>query len=164
MKAAPRPRAPRPSRWLPITASVDDVDRHRWVLAPAAAFVAGAVALRAFGLPPVDLHSPLHHLGVMDPLCGGTRGTLALSRGDVGGAWAFNPLVPALAAAAALVVIRWAAGSITGRWLNLRLRHRRAAFALAVLITAALWVNQQLNANLLSTDGPRFPGVGRVAG
>jgi len=37
--------------------------------------------LAAVGLPPVDLHGPLHYLGVMDPLCGMTRGTVAVLRG-----------------------------------------------------------------------------------
>lgn len=32
-----------------------------------------AVVLAVFGLPPADLHGVLHRLGVMDPLCGGTR-------------------------------------------------------------------------------------------
>ncbi len=32
-----------------------------------------ALCLAAFGLPHTDFHGPLHHFGVMDPLCGGTR-------------------------------------------------------------------------------------------
>lgn len=90
----------------------------------------------------------------MDPLCGGTRGTLALSRGDVAGAWAYNPLVPILAAGVALIAFRWTVGSLGRRWLNLRVRRTRAVVGLAVLLTGALWINQQLNAELLATESP----------
>jgi len=40
-------------------------------LALVGALVASALAL--WGLPPVDLHGPIHRLGIMDLLCGGTR-------------------------------------------------------------------------------------------
>lgn len=142
--------------WLPIAVSVDHVDLHRRLLGPAAAFVAGSVALRVLGLPPIDLHSPLHRLGVMDPLCGGTRGTLALSRGDVAGTWAYNPLVLMLAAGVALIAIRWTIGSLGRRWLNFHVRRTRAVVGLAVLLTGALWINQQLNAELLASESPGF--------
>lgn len=47
------------------------------------ALAVGTIALRVFGLPPIDLHSPLHRAGIMDPLCGGTRAALAAAHGDI---------------------------------------------------------------------------------
>jgi len=41
----------------------------------AAIVLLGATALRIADVPDVDLHGPLHYLGIMDPLCGGTRAT-----------------------------------------------------------------------------------------
>ena len=49
----------------------------------AAVGLAVGAVLAAFGMPPVDLHSPLHHMGIMDPLCGMTRGSAATMRGDL---------------------------------------------------------------------------------
>ena len=132
---------------------VEPIDRHQPILVGALLFLAVGVALRVFGLPPIDLHSPLHRLGVMDPFCGGTRALVALSRGDVGTSWRFNPLVPALAVGVPMVVLRWVAGRATGRWVNVHVRRRRTAVALVALATAALWANQQLHADLLADAG-----------
>ena len=149
-------------RWLPVTGSIDDVDLHGPLLAPTVAFAAGAVVLRFVGLPPVDLHPPLHRLGLMDPLCGGTRATLALSHGDVPDSWAYNPLVPLLAVAVALVALRWVTGCLTGRWINVYVRQKRVLLVCAALMVAVLWVNQQRHAELLAFDVPSpTPGIGR---
>jgi hypothetical protein len=64
-------------------------------LAPlAAAGLLAAGVLAVVGLPPVDLHGPLHRLGIMDPLCGMTRGVVAVLRGQLGRAVAYNPASP----------------------------------------------------------------------
>src|SRR6266511_3702846 len=56
------------------------------------------------GPPPLDLHGPLHYLGIMDPLCGMTRGVLWTLRGRLE---------------------RAAVGWLTGRWLTVTLSHAR---------------------------------------
>jgi hypothetical protein len=43
-------------------------DNHRMITASASVGVAAAMLMAMFGLPPIDLHVPLHYLGVMDPL------------------------------------------------------------------------------------------------
>jgi hypothetical protein len=124
-------------------------DRHR-MLAPLAAgglVVAGVLAV--VGLPPVGLHGPLHYLGIMDPLCGMTRGTVAVLRGQLELAWAYNPASPLLVAGATLALGRWVAGRLTGRWLEVRLRPSRVAWAVGAVAVLVLWVNQQAHAALL---------------
>jgi hypothetical protein len=124
-------------------------DRH-WALAPLAAgglLVAGTLAV--VGLPPVDLHGPLHYLGIMDPLCGMTRGTVAVLRGQLSRAVAYNPASPLLVAGATLVLGRWLVGRLTGRWLEVRVHPRRVAWGIGVVAVLVLWVNQQAHAALL---------------
>lgn len=121
----------------------------------AAAMAVGALALRVVGFPPIDLHSPLHRAGIMDPLCGGTRAALALSHGDLDLAWRYNPLVPLLAVAVGGLVARWCWGRATGRWITVDV-NRRALVVAAALLVVALWVNQQAQASLLMS-GPRPP-------
>lgn len=122
----------------------------------AAALAVGAIALRAFGLPPIDLHSPLHRAGIMDPLCGGTRAALALAHGDPDLAWRYNPLVPFLAVAICGLLVRWCWGRATGRWIAVDLIDRRALVVVTAMLVVALWVNQQAHASLLMS-GPRPP-------
>lgn len=106
--------------------------------------------LGIFGTPPIDLHGPLHHLGIMDPLCGGTRSLRLVARGDLRDAWRFNPLGPILVLGALSLLARHAVGIATGSWVALRpllssrLVRRAVAGGLVVL-----WVNQQLHAQLL---------------
>lgn len=124
-------------------------DRHRpWTLLAAAAVTAG-VALAVLGLPPVDWHGPLHRFGIMDPLCGATRGVRLTLRGDLAGAVLYNPAAPGLVAAAALVLLRAAFGAMTGRWLTVQLARSRTAAMTAAVLVAALWINQQAHAPLL---------------
>jgi hypothetical protein len=80
------------------------------------------VALAVTGPPPIDLHGPLHYLGIMDPLCGMTRGVIWTLRGRLGRAWTYNPASPLLAAAALAVLVRAGIGRRTGRWLTVTLR------------------------------------------
>ena len=43
-----------------------------------------------WGLPPVDLHGPLHRLGIMDPVCGGTRSAYFAVSARWALAWYYN--------------------------------------------------------------------------
>ena len=124
-------------------------DRHP-TLAPLAAsglLVAGLLAL--VGVPPLDLHGPLHYLGIMDPLCGMTRATVALLRGRLGQAWAYNPASPLLVTGAALSLGRWLVGRLTGRWLDTTARPTRIPWAVTIVVVLGLWSNQQAHAALL---------------
>lgn len=129
----------------------EHTDRHRGVVYVAASGLALAACLAIFGLPPLDLHGPLHYyFGIMDPLCGGTRGVRHAIRGEWGSAWAYNPISIPLVLGAAAVTLRHGIGKLTGRWLNLRLSlPRLLLIALVVLPILALEVNQQLHADLL---------------
>lgn len=97
---------------LPVTFGQEKVDRYRALTLLTLAGIAGALALRIFGLPQVDLHSPLHYLGLMDPLCGMTRAVRALVLGDIGSALEYNPASLALALGAVLVMTRTTFGLI----------------------------------------------------
>jgi hypothetical protein len=124
-------------------------DRHR-TLAPLAAgglLVAGLLAV--VGLPPVDLHGPLHYLGIMDPLCGMTRGTVAVLHGQLSRAVAYNPASPLLVAGATLMLGRWLVGRLTGRWLEVRVQPSRVAWGIGLGALLVWWVNQQVHAALL---------------
>lgn len=134
------------------------VDRNplHWPTIAAAATVLAAIALRVMGVPTIDLHPPLHHLGVMDPLCGGTRATYLLLSGDVAGAARYNPVVFPLAAIVLAVLIRAGVGILTGRWLEVRLSRnaRRALLAALGVTLVVLAVRQQLHAELLMQGWP----------
>jgi len=146
-RAPPQPTVVWPR--LPLRLHWQPTDRHP-VLAPlAAAGLLAAGVLAAVGLPPVDLHGPLHYLGVMDPLCGMTRGTVAVLRGRLGQAVAYNPASPLLVAGALLAVGRWLFGRLSGRWLDVTLRPTRSSWAVAAVAVLVLWVNQQAHAALL---------------
>jgi hypothetical protein len=128
-----------------------DRDRRAWTTKVVLVALAAAVALRIVGVPPIDLHGPLHRLGVMDPLCGGTRAAFLLMSGRLGEAVKYNPIVVPLAAGALLVVVRAGLGWATGRWLDVRMTKtaRRILIALCVVALVALEIRQQLNAPLL---------------
>ena len=68
------------------------------------------------GLPPIDLHGPLHWVGIMDPLCGGTRAARYTAIGQWGQAWHYNPLGIVTVLAVGLLLLRGAVGVTTGRW------------------------------------------------
>ena len=128
-------------------------DHHLIITAIGLVGLATAIAMALWGLPPVDLHGPLHRLGVMDPLCGGTRAAYFTMRGDFARAWLYNPLGILAVVAALAAAVRVLAGVATGRWLTLAYtwtpRRRRLAFALAFALLALLEVRQQLHADLL---------------
>lgn len=106
MKTRPGARGPSVAtaarHCLPLGLRWEREDRHP-ALAPAAAgglLAAGGLAV--VGLPPLDLHGPLHYLGIMDPLCGMTRGTVAVLQGQLGRAVAYSPASPMLVVGAVL--------------------------------------------------------------
>lgn len=132
---------------------LNDVDRHRTLTWLAAIGLTVGAALAIFGLPPVDLHSPLHHLGVMDPLCGMTRGTRLTLRGDYAGAVEYNPAAPLVPLGGLVMLARWIFGQITGRWPDLSLRWTPPLIAVASVAVALLWIHQQANVDLLTEAG-----------
>jgi hypothetical protein len=137
-----RPRLPVGLRW-------EGADRHPTLALFAAAGLLAAGVLAVVGLPPVDLHGPLHRLGIMDPLCGMTRGTVAVLHGQLGLAVADNPASPLLLAGGVLALGRWLVGRLTGRWLDATVRRTPRTVGIAAAAVLALWVNQQAHAALL---------------
>jgi hypothetical protein len=120
------------------------------------------------GLPPIDIHGPLHYVGIMDPLCGGTRSVHSLMSGDYSTAWRYNPIAFPLVLGAVDLLARHAVGLGTGRWLNVHLGDRRAFWGIMAALLIALEVNQQLHADLLRSSpdrlsflGPLIIGLGR---
>jgi hypothetical protein len=132
-----------------VSITLDDSNRHRPLTWLAAIGVVAAVIMAVFGLPPVDLHGPLHHAGIMDPLCGGTRSVRYAFRGEWALAWTYNPLGLLVAAGGVLVTLRAITGWLTGRWISAHVHGRRAVFVILLVATAALAVRQQLHASLL---------------
>jgi uncharacterized membrane protein len=146
MTGAPRPWASASVRWR-----VDGTDGHRVLTWLAPLGVVAGMSLAVLGLPTADLHGPLHYLGLMDPLCGATRGVRLAFLGDLPSAWRYNPAAIPLAAGAVFMVARGLLGWVTGRWINAELRWTPTTRTLIGVLIVALWVNQQWNAPLLLT-------------
>lgn len=148
-----RPGSPDPvaaaRRGWPIRFSVERIDRHRVLTLFAVAGLAAGALMAAFGLPPVNLHGPLHQLGIMGPICGATRAVRFAMMGEWGLSFQYNPIGIPLVAGAAFLVLRTAAGALTRRWLNVRMRWSRLTVAVVVVAILALWVNQQLHVDLI---------------
>jgi hypothetical protein len=107
-----------------------------------------ALILAVLGLPPLDLHGPLHYLGVMDPFCGGTRSVYLTLHGHLRDAVRYNPAGPALFVAALALLLRAAIGWSSRRWVDVHVP-RRLLIPVAVVTLVALDMNQQLHAALL---------------
>jgi hypothetical protein len=133
------------------------------VTALAAAGLLAGAAMAVFGLPPVDVHGPLHYAGVMDPLCGGTRSVHALMSGDPAAAWRYNPLSFPLVIGAVGVLLRHLAGMAAGRWVNVGIGDRRVFWAIVAVLAIALEIDQQRHAALLRTSPDRASLLGAVA-
>ena len=131
-------------------------DNHRLVTAVGVVGLVMAVAMAVFGLPPVDLHGPLHRFGVMDPLCGGTRAARYTAQGEWALAWRYNPLGIVTVVAAVIATVRLAIGLAARTWLNAYLawtpRTRRIAVAVGLTFFVVLTVRQQMRAELLMQD------------
>lgn len=124
-----------------------------WITLVGGAGLFAAAAMARFGLPPIDLHGPLHRMGIMDPLCGGTRAARLTAQGNLVDAWRYNPLGILATLAAGFASLRFLTGVATRRWLNLRFTwtpgRLRLAVALVVVATIALEIRQQARADLL---------------
>lgn len=142
---------PGSARALPVTLRWASYDGHRRLTGLAATGLGVAVLLAVVGLPPVDLHGPLHRFGLMDPLCGGTRAARYAVQGQWAASWRYNPLGLALVAGAVTALARSAIGAVTGRWLNVRVNRSRPLTVLVVVAVLALEIRQQLLADLLMT-------------
>lgn len=128
---------------------VEGTDRHPTLVWIAAAGLLAATLLGWLGMPPVDLHGPLHYLGIMGPLCGMTRSVARAATGDLARAWRYNPGGLLLVAGAWVSIVRALVGRLTGRWLNLHVVVSRGGWWALTITLAALTVNQQLHADLL---------------
>ncbi|WP_460888390.1 DUF2752 domain-containing protein [Promicromonospora xylanilytica] len=121
--------------------------------AGAALSLTAAALLATFGLPPVDLHGPLHLVGIMDPFCGGTRAARYAAQGNLVEAWRYNPLSIVIVYGALAAVARAGVGLVTRRWLTLTARwtsaRRRWVIVVALVLLVSLEVRQQLRADLL---------------
>lgn len=127
-------------------------DLHRTATRLTVAALLAAAALTVVGVPGINLHGPLHFLGIMDPLCGGTRAAYLFSHSRWTEAWRYNPIVFPLAFTAALLLVRAVVGWVTGRWLTVQVTRPRVLFAILALAIAVLEVRQQLHADLLTAD------------
>ena len=132
-------------------------DHLRWATKTSLAGMAGIAGLLLVGIPPVDVHGPLHHLGIMDPLCGGTRAMFLLITGQPGRAATYNPLVFPLAASLIVLWLRTAAGYLTSRWVDIHPPPpvRRVLLTVGVAAVLALQIRQQALADLLTQPWPR---------
>ena len=108
-----------------------------------------ALALARFGLPPFDLHTPLHRAGIMDPFCGMTRAARYLAQLRLRDALRYNPASPALPLAAIALWVRAVYGRWTGDWITIRIQWSARLVVPVVLAVALLEVHQQMNAALL---------------
>ena len=133
---------------LAVRADPHPSDEHRRLTGVIVTGIVVAVLMGRWGLPPVNLHSPLHRLGMMDPLCGMTRAAAALGRGDLATAWRYNPGVFVLGAAAAGALLRVGVAAATGTWWWVRAQGW-LIWLVPVSGLVALQINQQLHAGLL---------------
>lgn len=132
---------------------VEPVDRYPWWTTVAVITAATAVLLAVVGLPPVDLHGPLHYFGIMDPLCGGTRSVYLTTHGHLAAAIQYNPAAPLVPLVTVALLARAFVGRVFGWWITPS-RPRRAVVVCAVAALVALEINQQLHAELLTSPWP----------
>lgn len=130
--------------------SWEEHDHHRNLTVAALFGIPLAGLLARFGLPPVDLHGPLHYLGIMGPTCGLTRSVMWFTRGQIATAWEYNPVGLLLVPAAFFVLGRAGFGWWTGRWLQITIHRSRWLVAFIVIGALALTIRQQLRVDLLS--------------
>ncbi|MDA2807066.1 DUF2752 domain-containing protein [Nocardiopsis suaedae] len=150
-----------PTVSAPIGFTVGGTDRMRLLTAAAGAGLVLGAAMAVFGLPPVDLHGPNHYMGIMSPTCGATRSVWSAMSGDWAMSWRYNPLGIPLVLGAAAVLIRTAVGAVTGHWVNATVRAPRTLLVLTGVGTVALWIRQQLNADLVGPQpGDTFSPAG----
>lgn len=149
-------------RWSPLQITMDGRDGHGRLTELATFGLLAGAAMVLFGLPPIDVHGPLHYAGIMDPLCGGTRSVHSLMSGDFSMAWRYNPIAFPLLLGAIGLLVRHAVGLATGRWMNVRIGNRRVFWGVAATLLVALDINQQLHADLLRSSPDRLSFLGPV--
>jgi hypothetical protein len=132
---------------------VEPVDRYPSWTTVALIAAALIVLLAVVGLPPVDLHGPLHYLGIMDPLCGGTRSVYLTTHAHLGAAITYNPAAPLVPLVILALLARAFVGRAFGYWIT-PARPHRAVVVCAVAALIALEINQQLHAELLTSPWP----------
>lgn len=132
-----------------VAVSVASEDRLRTWNGGSAVVVTAAAVFAVTGIPAVPLMWPLYRLGIVLPGCGLTRGVVAAVRGDLAGAWAWNPASLLVVAAAAAGVARAGVGRMTGRWLSVRVAPRPWLIGLGLAALAMLWANQWAHAERL---------------
>lgn len=124
-------------------------DRHPTTTLLAIIGIPIAALVALIGLPPIDIHGPLHYLGVMGPTCGMTRGVMWSARGDILRAWQFNPASLLVVPTIIGLTGRALYGKITNRWLNLHIRWRPWFWIIPAVLILLLSVRQQLNVEFL---------------
>jgi len=136
-----------------LAGRIDTADGHRGATLIALGSVVVAAGLAVIGLPSIDLHGPLHRMGIMDPFCGGTRSARLTILGQWGMAWTYNPLGLVTVIGATALVVRSAVGVLTHRWLNVSwhpsARLRWLLISAAVVVLVLLEIRQQSLAWLL---------------
>lgn len=124
-------------------------DRHPTTTRLALIGIPLVALLAILGLPPIDIHGPLHYLGIMGPTCGMTRGVMWTARGDLARAWQFNPasllIIPTMIGLTGRAIY----GRIAHRWLNLHIRWRPWLWIIPAALILLLSIRQQLNVGLL---------------
>lgn len=135
-ESAPRP-SPHLARWQ--ISSTDPVAWHPFTILAGIGLIT-VVAMAVFGLPPWDLHTPLHHAGIMDPLCGGTRAVRLAAMGDIRESLTYNPLGLLALLAFAALVMRAVVGLVTHRWYSIAIGWTRWRAWIASLIVIGLLV------------------------
>ena len=136
-----------------LAVRIDTADGHRVATLIALGSVVVAAGLAVIGLPSIDLHGPLHRMGIMDPFCGGTRSARLTILGQWGMAWTYNPLGLVTVIGATALVVRSAVGVLTHRWLNVSwhpsARLRWLLISAVVVVLVLLEIRQQSLAWLL---------------
>lgn len=124
---------------------VEPVDPYPWWTGVALVSAAMIVVLAVAGLPPARRHGPVvrwHAFGVSDQ---------AWPSGE---AVHYNPVAPLVPLGILVIGVRGAVGRLSGRWITPS-APRGAIFACcAAVALLALEINQQLNADLLSSRWP----------
>ena len=114
-------RLTQPAGWFEV--SWQRRDQHRLITYLAVVGVLIAAAMAFLGLPPVDLHGPLHRFGILAVL------------------------------GATAVTIRTLIGALARRWITAQIEwtptQRRAAILTVLALIVALEIRQQLRADLL---------------
>lgn len=129
--------------------AVGNRDAMAWMTWLSAIGLATAAVLALIGGLPVDIPMPTHRFGWVEPSCGLTRGSTAVVRGDISTAWRYNPLSFAVVTFGIFGVARAVVGTVTGRWVNVRIRPSKRTLVGLVVALVAFWAYQQTNADFI---------------